>query len=146
MEGGEAGEGSAISVPGAPVSLSAAYSGRIAGAAFHRKAEAYSEASYECESSQWVLEVRILLRNVEVCILILLVLLISVDLLLIHLIFLISLPDTLHCLPYCLCNPGLFRCKLKFISEDLYGKFYKKLTNNSPLFASITFHKPTNTI
>ena len=37
--------------------------------------------------SQWVLEDRILLRNVEVCILILLVLLISVDL-----IFLISLP------------------------------------------------------
>ena len=80
MEGG--GEGSScIEVPGTPVSVSAAYSGRIAvayraGHTFQRKTEGPTSsyvnlavAIYECESSggsQWVLEDRIMLRNVEV--------------------------------------------------------------------------------
>ena len=80
MEGGE-GE-SAIVVPGVPVSVSAAYSGRIAVAyrassAYQRKTTGSAGGSYvnlavaiyECESTgggEWVLEDRILLRNVEV--------------------------------------------------------------------------------
>merc|ERR1719336_806334 len=83
MEG--CGKDSAISVPGTPVSVSAAYSGRIAvayrsGHSFHRKSqEGHGQAAdtnyvnlyvaiYECEStggSEWVLEDRILLKNVE---------------------------------------------------------------------------------
>ena len=80
MEGSDDGE-SRIQVPGAPVSVSAAYSGRLAvaykaGHAFHRKSEAadasyvnLAVAIYECESTgggEWVLEDRIMLKNVEV--------------------------------------------------------------------------------
>ena len=79
MEGGEG--SSTIQLPGPPVSVSAAYSGRMAvayraGHTFHRKTEGpeasyvnLAVAIYECEStggSQWVLEDRLLLRNVEV--------------------------------------------------------------------------------
>ena len=75
---------SSIAVPGTPVSVSAAYSGRMAvayraGHSFHRKTSvtvtdpnaSYVNlyvAIYECEStggSEWVLEDRILLKNVE---------------------------------------------------------------------------------
>ena len=73
---------SSITVPGTPVSVSAAYSGRIAvayraGHSFHRKSSVSDPntnyvnlyvAIYECEStggSEWVLEDRILLKNVE---------------------------------------------------------------------------------
>ena len=73
---------SSITVPGTPVSVSAAYSGRIAvayraGHSFHRKSTEGDPttdyvnlyvAIYECEStggSEWVLEDRILLKNVE---------------------------------------------------------------------------------
>ena len=81
MEG--CGTDSAITVPGTPVSVSAAYSGRIAvayraGHSFHRKSQEGQVsdtnyvnlyvAIYECEStggSEWVLEDRILLKNVE---------------------------------------------------------------------------------
>ena len=70
-------------MPGSPVSVSAAYSGRIAvayrsGHSFHRKSQEGQDpdtnyvnlyvAIYECEStggSEWVLEDRILLKNVE---------------------------------------------------------------------------------
>merc|ERR1719193_3051495 len=80
MEGSDDGE-SRIQVPGAPVSVSAAYSGRLAvayraGHSFHRKTEAadasyvnLAVAIYECESTgggEWVLEDRIMLKNVEV--------------------------------------------------------------------------------
>merc|ERR1719209_572245 len=80
MEGSDDGE-SRIQVPGTPVSVSAAYSGRLAvayraGHSFHRKTEAADAsyvnlyvAIYECEStggSEWVLEDRIMLKNVEV--------------------------------------------------------------------------------
>jgi len=74
---------SSIDVPGVPVSVSAAYSGRIAvayraGHSFHRKTDCQDPttsyvnlyvAIYECEStggSEWVLEDRIMLKNVEV--------------------------------------------------------------------------------
>ena len=80
MEGSEDGE-SRIQVPGTPVSVSAAYSGRLAvayraGHTFQRKSEAadtsyvnLAVAIYECESTgggEWVLEDRIMLKNVEV--------------------------------------------------------------------------------
>merc|ERR1719318_1463345 len=81
MESGN--KDSSINVPGTPVSVSAAYSGRIAvayraGHSFHRKADCQDPttsyvnlyvAIYECEStggSEWVLEDRIMLKNVEV--------------------------------------------------------------------------------
>ena len=70
---------SSIEVPGRPVSVSAAYTGRVAiayqaGASFHKKDDHESKyvnlctAIYECEStggSQWIQEDVIHLKNIE---------------------------------------------------------------------------------
>ncbi len=77
------GASSAIQLPGSPVSVSAAFTGRIAvayrsGESFTRKGQSANSNSsymnlfvaiYECESSggiEWVLEDKIILRNIEI--------------------------------------------------------------------------------